>query len=116
MIVLPAPGVVRQQEPQAGLRQHVLVDGDPLVGQRVDQGDLGGERRVEQVAEGSRSPSATAGPPRGRRVKSRSGRASPAGRNSGSDTGADANAPASLAAGSTKVGMASLCRSPSGSR
>jgi hypothetical protein len=34
---------------QAGLGEHVLVDRDPLVGQRVDPRDLGGEGGVEQV-------------------------------------------------------------------
>ena len=48
---LAGPGVVRQQEPQRRLLQHVLVDGDPLVRQRVDLRDFRGERRVEHVAE-----------------------------------------------------------------
>ena len=48
--------LVRQQEAQAGLGQHVVVDGDPLVGQRVDQRDLGGERRVEEVPVGEPLP------------------------------------------------------------
>ena len=33
---LARAGVVGEQEPQAGLLQHVVVDGDPLVRQRVD--------------------------------------------------------------------------------
>ena len=34
------------------MRQHALVNGDPLVWQRVDLADLGGEDRIEQVAVG----------------------------------------------------------------
>ena len=48
---LAGPGIVGQQEPQRGLLQHVLVDRDPLVRQRIDLRDLGGEGRVEHVAE-----------------------------------------------------------------
>ena len=43
--------VVGQQETQARLRQHVLVHCDPLVGQRVYQCRLCGERWVEEMAE-----------------------------------------------------------------
>ena len=52
---LAGAGVVGQQEPQRRLGEHVLVDGDPLVRQRVDQRDLGGEGRIEEVAEGEAS-------------------------------------------------------------
>ena len=48
---LARAGIVGEQEPQRGLLQHVLVDRDPLVRQRVDLRDLGGEGRVEHVAE-----------------------------------------------------------------
>jgi hypothetical protein len=44
---LAGPGVIRQEEAEAGLGQEVLVDGDPLVRQRVDQGGFDGERGVE---------------------------------------------------------------------
>ena len=51
MIVLPAPASSASRK-RSGLLQHVVVDGDPLVRQRVDLRDLGGEGRVEEVAEG----------------------------------------------------------------
>jgi hypothetical protein len=47
---LAGASVIRQQEPQPVLRQHPLVDGDALVGQRLYQRDFGGERRIDQVA------------------------------------------------------------------
>ena len=51
MMVLPATGVIGEKEAQRKLLEHVLVDSDPLVGQRIDLRDLRGERRVEHVAE-----------------------------------------------------------------
>ena len=45
-------GVVGQQEAHRLVRQDVLVNGNALMGQRVDAGNLAGEGRVELVAEG----------------------------------------------------------------
>ena len=50
MIVLPAPASSASRKRRRGWAQHVLVDGDPLVRQRIDEGDFGREGRVEQVA------------------------------------------------------------------
>ena len=47
---LPRPRVVRKEEAERVLRQHVLVHRDPLVRQRVDPRDLAGKRRVELVS------------------------------------------------------------------
>ena len=67
--------LVRPGGTEAGLGEHVVVDGDPLVGQRVDQRDFGRERRVEEVAVGRAAPPRRRlGPPRGR-IR-RSGKAS----------------------------------------
>ena len=44
---LARPRLVAQEESEPGLGQHVVVDGDPLVGQRVNHRDFSGERRVE---------------------------------------------------------------------
>ena len=49
---LAGAGIVGQEEAQSGLLEHVVVDGNPLVGQRVDLGDLGGEGRIGHVPEG----------------------------------------------------------------
>ena len=46
---LAAAWLVGEQEAESGLGQHVVVDGDPLMRQRIDQRDLRGEGRVEQV-------------------------------------------------------------------
>ena len=46
---LAGAGVVGQQEAQGRLPQHLLVDGDALVRQRVDQRGLGGERGIDQM-------------------------------------------------------------------
>ncbi len=51
MIVLPAPGVIGQQEPERLPRQHFLVDGGDLVGQRLDQRGVDGQEGVEEVGE-----------------------------------------------------------------
>ncbi len=48
---LARTGVVGEQKPQRRLLEHVLVNRDPLVRQRVDLRDLGGKGRVEHVAE-----------------------------------------------------------------
>ena len=42
-------GVVRQQEAQRRLSQHVLVDRDSLMRKRVDRGNLRSERRIEKM-------------------------------------------------------------------
>ncbi len=47
---LPRPRVVGKKKAERVLRQHVLVDRDPLVRQRVDPRDLAGKRRVELVS------------------------------------------------------------------
>ena len=44
--------VVGQQEPELGLLQHVMVDGDSLMGKRIDQGSFRGESRIEEMAVG----------------------------------------------------------------
>ena len=49
---LARAGVVGQQETQAGLGKHVLVDRQALVGQRIDARDLGGKGRVGEEAVG----------------------------------------------------------------
>ena len=49
---LAGAGVIGQQEADGVLGQNVLVNGDALVRQRVDAGDLAGEGGVELVAEG----------------------------------------------------------------
>ena len=51
MMVLPAPASSASRNRKRELLQHVLVDRNPLVRQRVDLRDLGGEGRVEHVAE-----------------------------------------------------------------
>ena len=48
---LTRTGVIGEKEAQRKLLEYVLVDSDPLVGQRIDLRDLRGERRVEHVAE-----------------------------------------------------------------
>ena len=48
---LAGAGIVGEQEADGQLRQHVVVDGDPLVRQRVDLRDLGREGRAGQMAE-----------------------------------------------------------------
>ena len=49
---LASAGIVEQPEAEPGLVQHVVVDGDPLVRQRVDLRNLRGEGRVIEVAVG----------------------------------------------------------------
>jgi hypothetical protein len=49
MIVLPAPGIVGEQEADARQLQEVVVDRLELVGQRVDAGDGQGEVGVVLV-------------------------------------------------------------------
>ena len=49
---LAGAGVVGQQEAQRSLPQHLLVDGDALVRQRVDQRGLGGECGIDQMPVG----------------------------------------------------------------
>ncbi len=51
VMMVAGAGVVRQQEPQRVLRQHVFVHGDALVGQRVDARDFAREGGVELMAE-----------------------------------------------------------------
>ena len=48
--------VVGQQEAQARLHEHVVVDGDALVRQRVDKRDFGGKGRVGEVSIGEPLP------------------------------------------------------------
>ncbi len=50
MIVLPAPASSASKKAQAWLSQHGIVNGDTLVGQRVNAGGFGGKGRVEQMA------------------------------------------------------------------
>ena len=54
MMVLPAPGIVRQQEPDARHLQEVVVDRLKLVRQRIDTGD--GQREVGIVLVGQPQP------------------------------------------------------------
>ena len=49
---LPGPCVVRQQETQRVLIQHSLVDGDSLMGKRMDAGRLACECGIELVSVG----------------------------------------------------------------
>ena len=49
---LARPGVVGEQEPEGGKAEHPLVDGDPLVRQRIDPRHFGGERRIGEVTAG----------------------------------------------------------------
>ena len=49
---LAGAGVIGQEESKPRLRQHVVVDGDALMGQRVDAGDFRREGGVEDVAVG----------------------------------------------------------------
>ena len=51
MIVLPAPGIVGEQEAQRGARQQLAVDGADLVRQRLDVAGRDREHRVEQAGE-----------------------------------------------------------------
>ena len=51
MMVLPAPASSASRNRRRELLEHVVVDRDPLVRQRVDLRDLGGESRIEHVAE-----------------------------------------------------------------
>ena len=44
------PGSSASRKAESGLRQHLIVDRDPLVRQRIDKRDLGGEGGVEQVS------------------------------------------------------------------
>ncbi len=46
---LAGPGLIAQEKAEAGLGQHVVVDRDPLVGQRVDHRDFGREGGVEKM-------------------------------------------------------------------
>jgi hypothetical protein len=46
------PSVIRQQEAQTRLRQHMLVHGNALVRQWIDQRGFGCKSGVELVAEG----------------------------------------------------------------
>src|SRR5690606_21091567 len=48
---LARTGVIGQQEPQRELLEHVFVNGDALVRQRIDLRYLRGERWIEHVAE-----------------------------------------------------------------
>ena len=48
---LAGAGVVGEQEAQGPARQHGFVDGGDLVGQRLHQGGVHGEHRVEEVRE-----------------------------------------------------------------
>jgi hypothetical protein len=52
MMVLPAPSIIRQQESQPALRQHLLVYRYALMGQWVDLADLGRECRVKKMTVG----------------------------------------------------------------
>ena len=64
---LARPRLVGQQKAESGLGQHVVVDRDPLVGQRVDHRDLGREGGVEEMAVGRAArPRRRLGRPRGR--------------------------------------------------
>ena len=49
---LAGAGIVRQQEAKGSLLQHVLVHGDALMRQRVDQRGFRSERGIEQVPVG----------------------------------------------------------------
>ena len=49
---LAGSGIVRQQEAQRRLLQHVLVHGDALMRQRVDQRGFRSERGIEQMPVG----------------------------------------------------------------
>ena len=53
---LARPRLIAQEKAEAGLRQHVVVDRDPLVGQRVDHRDFGREGGVEEMGEGQPLP------------------------------------------------------------
>jgi hypothetical protein len=48
---LAGAGVVGQQEAQRLARQHGLVDGGDLVRQRLDDGGMHGQHRIEQVGQ-----------------------------------------------------------------
>jgi hypothetical protein len=48
---IQAAGVVGEQKSQSRLRQHVLVHGDTLMRQRIDERYLGRESRIEEVPE-----------------------------------------------------------------
>lgn len=41
-----SPGVISQEKPQAALRKEMLINRDPLVGKRIDEGSFNRERRV----------------------------------------------------------------------
>ena len=71
---LARPRLVGQEKAEARLRQHVVVDGDPLVGQRIDQRDFGRKGGIEEMAEGQSLPSATTRTISGSVRKSRGGR------------------------------------------
>ena len=53
---LARPRLISQEKAEAGLGQHVVVDRDPLVGQRVDHRDFGREGGVEQMGVGRAAP------------------------------------------------------------
>ena len=48
---LAGAGIVRQDEAERLLREHRLVDGRKLVGQRLDRRGVDGHHRIEQVPE-----------------------------------------------------------------
>ena len=52
MTVLPAPASSASRKRSGSAREHVLINGDALMGQRVDARRLAGEGRVELVAVG----------------------------------------------------------------
>lgn len=46
---LSGAGIVCQEKPQARLREHVVVDGNDLMGERINQRGFRAEHRTEQV-------------------------------------------------------------------
>jgi len=52
MIVLPAPASSASRKRRSRLGQHVLVDGDALMRQRLNQREFRGESGVDEVAAG----------------------------------------------------------------
>ncbi len=48
---LAGTGIVCKQEAQRLTRQHGLVDGSNLVGQRINDGGMHGQHRIKQVRE-----------------------------------------------------------------